>query len=229
MATGFQLPFGIQPVNALPVDFYSGPYSGTTVSEAIDLANFSIPSYLRFLSMSVRLIVEDKSLLYWYYSGITDSDLVLYGGRDGATGESGSSGTSGTSGTSVTGTTDDDFYYDITGDTLHVPNIVLSGKIQERTTLFTGITTNTTVVQFTSTDYNGGYFDYYVKDGNNKRTGTVMGVWEGSSVEYTDFSTADLGDTSPIEFTIDINSGIIRLNAIITSGAWTIQTGVRVI
>ena len=110
-----------------------------------------------------------------------------------------------------------------------MPNIVLSGTTQERTTLFTTLGGDTVVVQFPTTSYEGAYYDYYVKDGTNKRLGTVMATWEGVNVEYTDYSTADLGDTLPIAFTVDISGGDVRLNAIITSGSWTVQTGVRVI
>jgi len=56
-----------------------------------------------------------------------------------------------------------------------------------------------------------------------------MSTWEGSNVVYTDYSTADLGDTLPISFTVDISAPNAQLNAIITSGSWTVQTGVRVI
>jgi len=105
----------------------------------------------------------------------------------------------------------------------------MSGVTQENTTLNTTLTTDTIVVTLTAAEYDGAYFDYFVKDGTNKRIGTVMAVWEGSNVEYTDYSTADLGDTLPISFTVDVSAPAVRLNAIITSGSWTVQTGVRVI
>jgi len=48
-------------------------------------------------------------------------------------------------------------------------------------------------------------------------------------VVYSDWSTADLGNTFPISFTVDISAPNVQLNAIIASGSWTVQTGVRVI
>jgi len=129
----------------------------------------------------------------------------------------------------VSGTTNPNFYYDQATNTLYTPNISLSGITKENTTLFNGLGGDTVVVQLTSADYDGAYFDYFVKDGTNKRIGTVMAVWEGANVEYTDYSTADLGDTLPISFTVDISAPNAQLNAIITSGSWTVQTGVRVI
>ena len=96
-------------------------------------------------------------------------------------------------------------------------------------TLFAGLTTATVVATLTSSDYDGAFFDYHVKDGTNKRIGTVMATWEGTNVAYTDYSTADLGDTLPVSFTVDISAPNAQLNAIITSGTWTVKTGIRTI
>ena len=75
---GFQLPFGVKPVNAVPVDFYSGPYTNITIQDAIDLANSSIPQAIRFKTMEVRLIVNGIGAKYWYRDGVTNDDLVEF-------------------------------------------------------------------------------------------------------------------------------------------------------
>lgn len=74
--TGTQLFFGIKPLNAVPVDTWSGPFSGATIGAAIALANSVIPSSLRFRTMTVRLLVGSESKLYWYYGATGDNDLV---------------------------------------------------------------------------------------------------------------------------------------------------------
>lgn len=78
LTPGLQLPFGIQPINAVPVDSYSGPYTGSTASDAIAAANAAIPSGLRFQSMMVRLIIGSTPSIYWYYGGTADTDLVEF-------------------------------------------------------------------------------------------------------------------------------------------------------
>jgi len=88
--TGVQLFFGIKPVNAVPVDTWSGPYPGATIGAAIALANSNVPEAIRFRTMTVRLLVGNESKLYWYYGGTADSDLVELttsgsGGGTGAT------------------------------------------------------------------------------------------------------------------------------------------------
>lgn len=77
---GFQLPFGVQPVNPVPVDFWSGPYSGGTVSDALNLALSSIPSGVRFPTMEVRLYDSGTTIghKYWFKDGVGDNNLIEF-------------------------------------------------------------------------------------------------------------------------------------------------------
>lgn len=85
LTPGLQLPFGVQPVNPVAVDSWSGPYTGVvdTLQGAIDAANSAIPSAVRFKSLEVRLIVEGVSRKFWYRDGISDTDLVEFIGGNG--------------------------------------------------------------------------------------------------------------------------------------------------
>jgi hypothetical protein len=87
LTPGLEVPFGIQPVNPIPVDSWSGPYSGPvgddTIAGAIAVANATIPQAVRFQSMEVRLIIGGEAYKYWYKNGIADSDLVLFSGGGG--------------------------------------------------------------------------------------------------------------------------------------------------
>jgi len=76
LTQGLQLPFGIQPVNPVPVDSWSGPYDGVSLQEAIDLANSTIPIEIRFQSMEVRLIVDGIAKKFWYRDGVNNTDLI---------------------------------------------------------------------------------------------------------------------------------------------------------
>ena len=73
-----ELPYGIKPLNPVPVAYWDGPYSGNTTQEAINAANSGIPSAVRFVSMEASLIVNGVAEKYWYASGTTDSDLVAF-------------------------------------------------------------------------------------------------------------------------------------------------------
>ena len=76
--TGLQLAFGVQPLNPVPVDVWSGPYEDIILQDAIDQANIAIPVLVRFKSMEVRLIVNGVSKKYWYRDGVSDSDLIEF-------------------------------------------------------------------------------------------------------------------------------------------------------
>jgi hypothetical protein len=62
--SGFQLPFGVKPVNPIPVDYYSGPYiSNISIEDAIDQANVAIP--LRKTEICGKLIrLHIKKIIY---------------------------------------------------------------------------------------------------------------------------------------------------------------------
>ena len=110
---GLQLPYGIQPVNAVPVDSYSGPFTGSsdTIASALTAANSGIPSALRFKSMEVRILVGGKSRKYWYKDGIADGDLIEFIG-----------GTSGYAGT--------DTYFYVTGSTNGTSGSLFGGDLK---------------------------------------------------------------------------------------------------
>ena len=76
LTAGVQFTKGVQPINPLPVDTWSGPFIGATIGAAINLANSSIPESVRFISMEVRLIVGGLPKKYWYSGGTADVNLT---------------------------------------------------------------------------------------------------------------------------------------------------------
>jgi hypothetical protein len=109
-------------------------------------------------------------------------------------------------------------------NTLVVTDTLLSS--QNNTDIDTGIETVATV---SISNYDGAFFDYVAKDGTNYRAGTVMAVWDGSSVQYNDNSTADIGDTSGVSLAVDISGTDARLRATTTSDNWNIKAFIRAI
>jgi len=72
------LPYSINPTNPVPVDGWSGPYTASTIQDALLLADSSIPSAVRFISMEVRIVVNDVPYKYWYYGGLSSSNLLPF-------------------------------------------------------------------------------------------------------------------------------------------------------
>jgi hypothetical protein len=93
ITNGLQLPFGVQPVNPVPVDSWSGPFSGADEAAAKSAANSAIPSAIRFRTMEVRLLIgpsgSEIAYKYWYWGGTADTDLVLFESGTGVTGATG--------------------------------------------------------------------------------------------------------------------------------------------
>jgi hypothetical protein len=83
------------------------------------------------------------------------------------------------------------------------------------------------VAQISSTTYTAAFFDYVVKNGANQRAGTVYATHDGTNVVFTETMTQDLGDTSGVEFEVDLSGGQIRLVATVATDNWSIKTLVR--
>lgn len=77
---------------------------------------------------------------------------------------------------------------------------------------------------FTVSGYDGATFDYVVKNGVNRRAGTIVAIWDGSNSRFTETTTPDLGDTSNVSFTV---SSAGALNAVVSSGTWTVEAMYR--
>jgi hypothetical protein len=75
-----------------------------------------------------------------------------------------------------------------------------------------------------TSSYTSGFFKYTVRNGTNARTGEVMAVWNGTSVEYTDMSTRDLGNTADVTFAASIVTGNLQFNATTATSGWNIKT-----
>ena len=103
-------------------------------------------------------------------------------------------------------------------------NTLYSGSV---VTGIVGPVTNQVVATLTTGSFTAGYFDYTINDGTNYRAGTVMSVWSPSNIEFTDTSTADIGNTAQVSFNVDVVSGIARLKFTNISGTWTVKTAIR--
>ncbi len=75
--------------------------------------------------------------------------------------------------------------------------------------------------------YDAAFFDYVLKNGGNMRAGTVMAVHDGTNIELTDVSTADLGRTELVRFSASLDSSNLILQASVPSNDWIIKTYIR--
>ena len=51
-----------------------------------------------------------------------------------------------------------------------------------------------------------------------------MVVWNGANVEFTDTSTRDLGNTSPVTMSISLVGTEVQFNAITNTSGWSVKS-----
>jgi hypothetical protein len=119
---------------------------------------------------------------------------------------------------------------DVSGLPLFAVNA--NGSYYSYTKSLTAIAATTVAYSVDKTTGTAAYFDYRVTNTTNSgwRAGTVMVVWDGTNVEFTDTSTNDItATTSGLSWTPAISGSNLNLTATITSGTWNIKIGSRVI
>lgn len=72
-------------------------------------------------------------------------------------------------------------------------------------------TTSTTILSEPTGNFNAAFFDYVITKGNNFRAGTLICGFSGSNINYTEYSTTDMGDTTPVTMSALLSSGNVLL------------------
>jgi hypothetical protein len=110
------------------------------------------------------------------------------------------------------------------------PNMRFDGTLSYLSSYSGGsVSSNTAIITFASASGTSAIFDYYVSDGTNRRAGTVISVWDSVTSVFTDYSTPDIGtSTSGISLTTTTDGTNVSLNAVVTSGTWTVKVSGRV-
>ena len=75
--------------------------------------------------------------------------------------------------------------------------------------------------------YTGAFYDYTVSDASNARAGNIMAIFSGTSVQYTETSTLDIGSTTGVTFSVAISSGNAVLRVSATTNNWSVKTIIR--
>jgi hypothetical protein len=173
-------------------------------------------------------------------SGITlGSNLATLTIGDGLSGTSynGSTGVTAAVDSTVVRTTGDQSIAGVktfTGNVVTTGDLLISGSGIQKSIIDKqqiGPSVISTLTQVASTPTSGTdavFFDYVIKQSTtDMRAGTLMVVTNGTTAEFTETSTLDIGNTSMVILTADINAGNVRLLALSPSGTWTIRTLVR--
>jgi hypothetical protein len=88
-------------------------------------------------------------------------------------------------------------------------------------------TTGTTIYSFPTSAYTSSYVDYNVSGSTGLRAGNIMAIWSGTSVNFTETSTNDIGVTTPLTFGYVISGSSAVLQASASTGTWIVKSIVR--
>jgi len=83
----------------------------------------------------------------------------------------------------------------------------------------TSIGSNNLITRSTGS-YTAAFYNYFIQNGTNARSGQVMAVWNTGSVAFTDVSTTDIGNTSAVTASVAIVSGEVQFNLITNTSGW---------
>ena len=75
--------------------------------------------------------------------------------------------------------------------------------------------------------YTGAFFDYTVSNTTGARAGNIMSIFSGTSVEFTETSTNDIGSTTDIIFTMSSDGSNASLQVSAATTGWEVKTIVR--
>ena len=115
-------------------------------------------------------------------------------------------------------------------------NAIITGSLQISASIFqysnnASITSGSigNIASFPTSSYQAGFFDYVASSGTNARAGTIFTVWNGTSIEFSETATNDIGLTNNLILSASLSSGNILLQGRSLSGSWSVKTLTRMI
>ena len=94
----------------------------------------------------------------------------------------------------------------------------------------TSASSTASVYALSTSSYDGAFFDYTISSASNAHAGSIMSIWNGETINYTDTATTDIGSTAGIDLQVVISASQAQLIAITDStdpNTWKVKTIVR--
>jgi hypothetical protein len=88
-------------------------------------------------------------------------------------------------------------------------------------------TGNTVIYNIPTASYDGAWFEYTLRSGSNARAGSIMAIWSGSNVNFTETTTTDFGSTTGVTFTVMVTGSNFALTGSATSPSWSFKSVIR--
>tara|TARA_Y100000385_G_scaffold290025_1_gene361488 strand:- start:91 stop:1584 length:1494 start_codon:yes stop_codon:yes gene_type:complete len=81
----------------------------------------------------------------------------------------------------------------------------------------TSASSTASLTSLSTSSYDGAFFDYTITSASNARAGSIMSVWNGGTVSFTETTTTDIGSTSGLDLQVIISESQAQLVAITDS------------
>jgi hypothetical protein len=102
--------------------------------------------------------------------------------------------------------------------------LTLDATLTDYATVASSIVGSNNLFTQNTSSYTSAFFKYTAANGSNTRAGEVIAAWNGTTTTYTDFSTVDIGDTSPVTASISIVTGQVQFNIQTNSSGWRLKS-----
>ena len=87
--------------------------------------------------------------------------------------------------------------------------------------------TTETIASIATGSYTAAFFDFVATSGTSARAGSVMTVWNGSSLEFAETSTQDINNTSNLKLSATLSGENVLLQGTSVAGSWSVKTLIR--
>jgi hypothetical protein len=102
--------------------------------------------------------------------------------------------------------------------------LIVDQTLTDYATVASSIVGSNNVFTQNTSSYTSAFFKYTVSNGGSTRAGEVIAAWNGTTTEFTDFSTVDIGNTSAVTASISILSGQVQFNVQTNTSGWRIKS-----
>jgi hypothetical protein len=78
-----------------------------------------------------------------------------------------------------------------------------------------------------TSSYSGVFVDYTANSGSNARAGSIMAIWNGSNLNFTETTTTDIGNTTDLIMQVAISQSQAQIQSYATTAGYKIKTLIR--
>ena len=112
----------------------------------------------------------------------------------------------------------------ITGSLTATTTFTLDATLTDYATVASSVVGSNNLFTQATSSYTSAFFKYTVSSGSNTRAGEVVAAWNGTSTQYYDNSTVDIGNTSVVTSSVSIVGTDIQFNIQTNSSGWKIKS-----